>query len=106
MDEIAKARRLQYINALKAAKEMRASVGLSSSGSGMRSDDPSDQTVYSSKSGGRGFNNLLINNIQKVYSPEEIQQEAIKNAREELMKKQAVEELLKEGKVNFFGNQV
>jgi hypothetical protein len=109
MDEIAKARRLQYINALKAARDMRTSVGLDSSGSGMKSDDssdPTDPTVYSSRSGGRGFNNLLMNNIQKVYSPEEIQQEAIKNAREELIKKQAVEELLKEGKVNFFGNQV
>lgn len=106
MDEIAKARRLQYINALKAARDMRTSVGLDSSGSGMKSDDSSDPTIYSSRSGGRGFNNLLMNNIQKVYSPEEIQQEAIKNAREELIKKQAVEELLKEGKVNFFGNQV
>ncbi len=106
MDDIEKAKRLQYINALKAAQEMRASVGLNSSGSAIRSNDPTDPTIYSSKSGGRGFNNLIMDNIQKTYTPEQIQQEAIKNAREELIKKQAIEELLKEGNMNFFGNRV
>lgn len=106
MDEIAKARRQQYINVLKAAKEMRSQAGLPSEGSGMKSDDPTDPTIYSSRSGGKGFENLIMNNIQKNYTPEEVQQEAIKNATEELIKKKAVEELLKEGNVNFFGNQV
>lgn len=106
MDNIDKAKRTQYINALKAASDMRASVGLPIEGSGLRSEDQSDPTVYSSRSGGRGFNNLIMNNIQKVYTPEQIEQDSIKNAQEEMLRKRAIEELIKEGKLNLFDDQV
>lgn len=100
------ARRQQYVDELNKVKQMRGVLGLQTEGTGMKSDDPTDPTVYSSKSGGRGLENLIMNNFMKVYKPEEIVELGKKNAIEEAIKKEAVRELIKEGKYKSFGNDV
>lgn len=90
-----------YKKALIQARKERELLGLPNSPYSFESEG----SVYSGNTGGSGFQNLMMKEVKKELTPEEIFEISRKNAIQELIRKKAMEELKNEN-FNFYGNKV